>query len=411
MEILFISHKYPPSIGGMEKQSFELINGISSIAKVHKIVYTGEESRVSFFLKLRKRVKRKLAKNPGIQLIHLNDGLMVAATLWIKKITNIPVVATIHGLDIVFPFPIYQKYIVPKFNHLDAVIAVSKATATACIQRGIENKKVFVVNNGVDKNLSSKPIDKDIIKKIEERYNIDLQNKKILISLGRPVKRKGFSWFLKNVLNDLPTDVYYLMVGPLNPTNKFKNFIRSIIPNKVMHNIDLFLGSSSDEMALKHLLLKPKIASKSHHLGKLKYHELLSLLAAADIFVMPNISVRGDMEGFGLVALEAALSKTLVVASGIEGITDAIRDHKNGQLVRSGNRSDWINVLTELIQSPDQISVFSEQAKLFTQQNYGWQKMSKEYFKIFSVLLESKSSVKKLGLKREASKELVYKLA
>ena len=63
MEILFISHKYPPSIGGMEKQSYELIQGMEAYAKVHKIVYEGHESKLLFFLKLKRRVKTMLHQN------------------------------------------------------------------------------------------------------------------------------------------------------------------------------------------------------------------------------------------------------------------------------------------------------------------------------------------------------------
>jgi len=40
-EVLFISHKYPPIIGGMEKQAYELINYISSEIKTYKIVFDG----------------------------------------------------------------------------------------------------------------------------------------------------------------------------------------------------------------------------------------------------------------------------------------------------------------------------------------------------------------------------------
>ena len=43
MSILFVSHKYPPATGGMEKQSFELIQGIAQHQKIFKIVYTGRE--------------------------------------------------------------------------------------------------------------------------------------------------------------------------------------------------------------------------------------------------------------------------------------------------------------------------------------------------------------------------------
>jgi hypothetical protein len=48
---------------------------------------------------------------------------------------------------------------------------------------------------------------------------------------------------------------------------------------------------------------------------------------------MPNIRVPGDAEGFGLVALEAVVCGTAVLAADLEGITEAIQHGKNGLLV------------------------------------------------------------------------------
>ena len=59
MEILFVSHKYPPSVGGMEKQSYELINGMAAHARVHTIVYTGTGGKFQFLWTLRKKILHK----------------------------------------------------------------------------------------------------------------------------------------------------------------------------------------------------------------------------------------------------------------------------------------------------------------------------------------------------------------
>jgi hypothetical protein len=81
MEILFVTHKYPPSIGGMEKQSFELINGMKRYAKVHAIIYDGRESRFRFFLTLRSKIIQACRSHPGISIIHFNDGLIASFLL------------------------------------------------------------------------------------------------------------------------------------------------------------------------------------------------------------------------------------------------------------------------------------------------------------------------------------------
>ena len=77
MAVLFISYKYPPSLGGMQKQSYELITGYASHHKTYKLVYDQQSSLVFFFLKLFWVVPQLLRRHPEIQLIHLNDGCLL----------------------------------------------------------------------------------------------------------------------------------------------------------------------------------------------------------------------------------------------------------------------------------------------------------------------------------------------
>ncbi|MEJ0072837.1 MAG: glycosyltransferase [Candidatus Saccharibacteria bacterium] len=51
---------------------------------------------------------------------------------------------------------------------------------------------------------------------------------------------------------------------------------------------------------------------------------LYALYNASDLFVMPNIPVANDIEGFGLVATEASSCGTPVIGSDLEGIKDAV---------------------------------------------------------------------------------------
>ncbi len=68
------------------------------------------------------------------------------------------------------------------------------------------------------------------------------------------------------------------------------------------HHLQLLLGIASDAGEVNELL---KTTRNAHHLGSIPYNDLLQLFSLADLFVMPNIQVDGDEEGFGLVALEA----------------------------------------------------------------------------------------------------------
>ena len=113
-EILFISHKYPPSTGGMEKFSYELVQGFEhSDAMVHKLVFTGGESKLWWFISLRRRVRAIFSKHPSIQVVHINDALMAFFCRWIQNEFKVVVIPTFHGLDVVFPLGIYQRKIFP----------------------------------------------------------------------------------------------------------------------------------------------------------------------------------------------------------------------------------------------------------------------------------------------------------
>jgi phosphatidylinositol alpha-1,6-mannosyltransferase len=388
MEILFITHKYPPIIGGMEKQSFELTSRMAKNHKVHLHAFNGEGSKLKWFLNLKKEIKSILIENQNIDLIHLNDGLMAAACLWLKKYTDIPVVATYHGLDITFPSWIFQHKIIKKMHRFDGAICVSQATAMACLERGFDKEKVFTVLNGVDHDLADIPVDSEFRSSVEKKLGVSLEGKKIVLTMGRAVKRKGFSWFLENVVPQLDENIIFFMVGPLNTNPSLKEKFINILPSSLRSKLQLMFGMATDVKAITKALDDPNTSKKVFHMGKVSFKDLMQYLSLADIFVMPNIKVKGDAEGFGLVALEASLRGTPVVAAGIEGITDAVRNGKNGIQLPSGDAKIWGQTLNDLAKDQERLLYMSKSAIKTTLDDYGWDKMVSEYESVFAKILE-----------------------
>ncbi|EOR94262.1 glycosyltransferase [Arcticibacter svalbardensis MN12-7] len=386
MEILFISHKYPPALGGMEKQSFELINGLKPYLKVHSIVYEGKESRLSFFLKLNQRIILLCKENQGISIIHFNDALVAAWSLTHKGYSHLKRTMTVHGLDIVFPSRIYQHFVLPKFNRFDLIFAVSRATAEACILRGISPGKVVVVNNGVDTSIKPSLLRADIAIMMKEKYHLDCTDKRILVAMGRPVKRKGFSWFIQNVLPKLHEDFILLLIGPsVEEKTDFKNYLFKNIPSFIRKPMELFLGYPSDRQTVITLIKNPLISGRVKNLGKLPFTDIINILGIAEALIMPNIYIKGDMEGFGLVGLEASMCGTKVIASGIEGITDAVHPGKNGILLPTQDANAWIDALNQLINEPKKMN----RADIinYTKQQFNWKKMTDHYLSFFKKLI------------------------
>ena len=382
----------------MEKQSYELIEAVSKQAKVHLLVYRkGEESLLKFFWNLNGNILKMLKAHPGIQLIHFNDGLIASIALFHSGYQHIKRVVTVHGLDVVFPLPYFQKKILPRFNQYDQIIAVSSATAAAIIERGVAKEKVKVIKNGVDRQIANSGIRAltDLLP-----YYPDLDpHKKYFVTLGRPVKRKGFSWLLQDVIPYLAQDFQVLMIGPFNKKASFMERALQVLPKKLYHLFTLFLGYPSDERKIRELLKDPQISNKVHHLGKVPFSHLQAILSHATAFLMPNIQITGDMEGFGLVCLEASLSGTLVVASDLEGIRDAIVDQKNGILMPSADSDAWINRLDEILAFSEEYKKDAIVFQSYSKENYGWEIMASEYLRVFEQLAYPKSALTLLNSK------------
>lgn len=372
----------------MEKQSFELTDRVAKNHIVHLHAYIGEGSKLKWFRSLKKNIKIILKDHPNIDLIHLNDGLMAAACLWLKNYTSIPIIATYHGLDITFPSWIFQKIIVKKMHRLDGAICVSGATAKACLERGFDKAKVFTVLNGVDHDLADIPIDPEFKSRVENDLNLSFKGKKIVLTMGRAVKRKGFSWFLKSVVPLLDDNILFFMVGPLNKKPSLMERLVNVLPHFLGGKLQLMFGMATDVKAITSALENPTTAKRVFHLGKVSFKDLMQYLSLADIFVMPNVKVKGDAEGFGLVALEASLRGAPVLAAGIEGITDAVRDGKNGIQLPSGDAKIWSQTLNTLTKDEERLERMSKAAIKTTLEDYGWDKMVSEYEEVFTKILE-----------------------
>ncbi len=219
-----------------------------------------------------------------------------------------------------------------------------------------------------------------------KKYDLDVQGRHILVAMGRSVRRKGFSWFIRQVVPKLQGDFVFLMIGPFQrKPGGFEIFLK-YLPAFLSKQIALFAGFPTDEAAIRQLLAAPELHDKVRHLGKLPFEDIRQILSAADVFVMPNIPIEGDMEGFGLVCLEACLCGATVFASRQDGITEAIHDGKNGVLLPPGDPIAWTSALNALLENPAAFAVQKAAAKSYTLGHFGWDKMAEAYWAQFARL-------------------------
>lgn len=357
LKILFITRKYPPSIGGMQKVNFELYRHLARLTPTCLVAWGGSQKWLPVFypyLFLKGLIKTQTFQ-PDI--IHFGDAGMALAAIFIKTLTGKKITCTVHGLDVTLKFPGYQKLItfcLPKF---DKLICVSAATQNKCLKRGGQKKKTAVIPNGVspDEYFLDQPKEK-LKRKLKTDLKLDFEHKKILLTVGRLVKRKGHEWFIKNVVSQLPPNVIYLIAG-----------------------------EGPEKGSLKKAIREKKLESRVFLLGQVSEEAKKLLLNSAHLFIMPNIKVAGDMEGFGIVALEASSAGLPIVASDIEGVKDAVKDEKNGYLVKPKNAQEFLKKITEILGSPEQQSILSKSARKFSH-SLSWDKIATQYLALFKTV-------------------------
>jgi glycosyltransferase involved in cell wall biosynthesis len=101
----------------------------------------------------------------------------------------------------------------------------------------------------------------------------------------------------------------------------------------------VIVGDGDDRGRLEQLARDLGIAGKTVFAGKVASEDLLRFYAEADLFVLAAEASSRDVEGFGIVYLEASAAGVPSLLSRTGGATDAVEDGVNGILVPDG--SSW----------------------------------------------------------------------
>lgn len=353
LHILFISRAYPPVVGGIENQNYELSQWLPQITPTTTIANTHGKKFLPFFL-LHLFITLPFTAQK-YDIILLGDGVLGIVSWWTKLFhKNTKIACITHGLDLTYKNSFYQKWWVEKFiPTCDKLIAVGNQTITEGVKRNISKDQFVFIPNGVD---PKKFIHDDIVKDaifdvIDKKYH----DKKILLTFGRLARRKGVEWFIRNVLPQLSDDVIYIVAG-----------------------------SGPDKQNIESAITDTKIRHRVITMGYVEDADRDKIFAGVDIFVQPNITVAGDMEGFGISVIEAGVSGLPVLASELEGLKDAIVDNKNGILVKSADAIDWQEKVTMTLSDDfDRVS-FGKNAQKYIIENLSWSKIAKMYYDILN---------------------------
>lgn len=370
MRILYVSHTHPPegaildNVGGMQRVSKQMIDELKKKDSVEVFLETINVSGnvgLKTFAFLMKQMFALPGRANAINADVILFSSMVTASLafFIERKVSVPMVTINHGRDVTLPVGIYQWFVPKIFSHLNGVISVSRATRQECINRGMDPDKGVALPNGFDFNKLAKFPDKDESRTdLREKFDISFEGKFALLTVGRLVKRKGHEWFIRNVLPKIDSKVMYIVIGD-GP--EFKNVNQAVSETGQKNKVHL-LGRQPDDI-------------------------LKETYSASDLFVMPNIPVEGDMEGFGIVLLEANMARMPAVASDLEGIKDVITDGKNGYRVPALKPDIFAAKIDEVLQ--DNLSEFAEKTRKFVEEQFSWQRVTQRYLDYLKKVIEN----------------------
>lgn len=345
----------------MEKQSFELIRNLKSLfgADLDYIYLNKSQANLIWWVPLTIIKSLLLIKRKNYDVIHICDGALAPLGWLLKKVAKKRVTVTIHGLDLTYKNKLYQATVPFCIKKLDRVFCVSKNTANISVSKGIDPKKIAVIPNGI--NPSELKVSAANPKTLlSEQLRLPLSDKTILLTVGRLVKRKGVSWFIREVFPGLKKarkNIVYIIVGEGKASDQIKKQIGT------RHIKDILL------------------------LGQVNQNLLKLIYNSADCLVMPNIPVPGDLEGFGIVAVEASSLGVPVVASNVDGISGAVIDNKNGFLVEPMNGKQFSE---KIMRSFRLGKKQRDRIKSFTENNFSWKDITARYIKSFRQLIDEK---------------------
>ncbi|MDR8393194.1 glycosyltransferase family 4 protein [Aliifodinibius sp. S!AR15-10] len=357
------------NVGGMQRVSLHLINELEKMqgVSVHQetINVSGKGwiglSTFSFLLRNLFSLPA-LAKRVNADVILFSSMVTASLAVFIRNRVSVPMVTINHGRDVTLPNPLYQNFVPRIFASLDGVISVSSATREECIKRGMDPTKGVALGNGFNmERLNNFPDKLKSKNDLQEEFGIDLENKFLLLSVGRQVKRKGHEWFIRNVFPKLRKDLVFVVIGDGPEKENIRRAAKEIEGGDRI----FLLGRQPDE-----------ILNKTY--------------AAADLFMMPNIPVEGDMEGFGIVLLEANMARTPAVAADLEGIKDVITDGENGYRLPTMDDQAFADKINTILENG--LTEFAEHTRSFVLEQFSWNNVAKKYIEYMRTVIDKYST-------------------
>ncbi len=233
------------------------------------------------------------------------------------------------------------------------LIANSDNTASILTERwGLPPERVHRVHPGVDIDRFT-PADADPA----TRERLGWRDRRVLLTVGRLQRRKGHDVLIQalpEIRHRLP-DVLYAIVG-----------------------------DGEERGALERLARRLEVDDAVQFAGEISDAELVDRYQQCDLFVLPNREISGDIEGFGMVLLEAQACGRPVVAGDSGGTGETMDGGRTGFLLACDQPGELADRLTELLSDRARLDAMGAVARSWVEGRFSWDAVTREAKEVFA---------------------------
>ncbi len=287
-----------------------------------------------------------IAKKERVEQIIVGNILPIGTVVMsIARLLKIPYILSTHAMDVTLPLRWKRKERLCRQIIAGAkkIITVSSYTKNKLIELGATAEKITLVQPSptIHDIKPVAPRDEEILTRIE--------GKRIILTVGRLTGRKGHADViraLKNVIHD-HQDVVYAIVGTGGERTELENLARQFHLSEHV----IFVGSQTRT-------------------------EIAWWYDRCTFFIMTPFDDNGDVEGFGIIYLEAGEHGKAVIATRSGGVPDAVSDGKTGILIEPRDIAGIADAMNMLLDNPTKAKRMGEQGRTRAQEEFSIQKQA-----------------------------------
>ena len=303
-----------------------------------------------------RRVKKVIARDSIKQVFFGAAAPLGVMARGLRKKGVLNIVALTHGHEVwwakLWPFSSAISFIARNVDHLTYLGEFTKNEISKALSPK-EKMKLIKIAPGIDTDHFA-----PVPSSAQLRKDLGLADKKVIVSVGRLVHRKGQDILIQSmpeVLAKHPT-AHILMVGE-GPYRK----------------------------DLTKMVSELNLIDAVTFIGRIQYKELPRYICAGDIFVMPSRSrLAGlEVEGLGIVYLEASSCALPVIAGRSGGAPDAVDEGVTGYSVDGTSTAEVSKAIIKLFDDPISAKAMGAAGRRWIIEKWRWEIWAKEFNSLF----------------------------